>query len=266
MNIYRREMQLNIKGMLIWCIILAGLGILVMAFFPTIADQAQVIQQLMAGMPAGLLEAFGLQRISLTDILGFYASKQYPTITLFGSIYAIMLAAGILSKEDNDRTIEFLLSKPVTRSAVVTYKMLSVVTLIIVFNTIISIVMFIALQIVKVKDFSIPVFLLLCLGPLFMHLTFAAIGLLLSVLIRKTRTILPLALGILLVTYFLSIAAVLSEKLDFLKYLSPFKYVDAIDIITRQSIEPLYLVLMLAITTISVLLTYVVYNRRDILI
>lgn len=266
MNIYQREMRVNAKGLIIWCTILAGLGILVMAFFPTIAKQAETLQQLMASMPSALLEAFGLQKISLTDILGFYASKQYPTITLFGSIYAIMLASGILSKEDSDRTIEFLLSKPVTRDAIVTSKWLSVVTLILIFNIVISIIMFIALQIVKINDFNIPVFLLLCIGPLLMHFTFASIGLLLSVVVRKTRSILPLALGIVLVSYFLGIAAALSEKLDFLKYFSPFKYADAIDIITNQRIEPLYLVLMLAINAAAVLLTYSIYRRKDILI
>lgn len=266
MNIYWREIQVNIKSLVIWSIILSGLGILVMAFFPTIAKQAETLQQLLTSMPAALLEAFGLQKISMTDILGFYASKQYPTMTLFGSIYAIMLASGILSKENSDRTIEFLLSKPVTRSAILTSKWLSVITLILVFNIVISIIMFITLQIVKIENFDIPVFLLLCLGPLLMHLTFASIGLLLSVLIRKTRSILPLSLGIVLVTYFLSIASALSEKLEFLKYFSPFKYADAIDIITNQRIELLYLVLMLVLNTAPVLLSYSIFRRKDILI
>lgn len=266
MNIYRREMQANAKSLIIWCMTLAGLGILVMAFFPTIARQGETLQQVLSSMPPGLLKAFGLQKISLTDILGYYASKQYITIALFGSIYSIMLASGILSKEISDRTIEFLLSKPVTRSALVAYKLLSVFTLIIIFNLIISAAMFITLQIVKIKDFDIPVFILLCIGPLLIHLTFAAIGLLLSVIIRKTRSILPLALGLVLVTYFLSIAAALSAKLDFLKYFSPYKYADAIDIITSQRIEPQYLVIMLAINIIALYLTFYIYTRKDILV
>ena len=144
MNIYWRELAINIKAMLIWFFILSGLGVLVIAFFPTVAKQAESFQQLMTGMPKGLLAAFGLEQISMTDIMGFYATKQYTTLTLFGSVYAIMLAAGILSKEENDRTIEFLLSKPVSRSAVIGAKLLSTITLVAVLNLLITIVMYIS--------------------------------------------------------------------------------------------------------------------------
>jgi ABC-2 type transport system permease protein len=266
MNIYRREIQVNLKSLLIWTTALAGMGVLVMAFFPTIARQAETLERLVAGLPPGLLAAFGLQNLSMTDILGYYASKHYLMVTLFGSIYAILLASGIISKEESDRTIEFLLSKPIKRSAIVNYKCLSLLTLILVFNIALSIIMFITLQIVKVEDFNIYTYLLLCIAPLLMHLTFAALGLLVSVLTRKTSTIMPLALGIVLATYFLSIAAALSEKLEFLKYFSPFKYVDAIDIVTNQRIEPQYLLLMLLINIIAIYCTFRIYTRKDILV
>ncbi len=266
MNIYWRELSINRKGLLIWSVILAGLGVLVLAFYPTIAKQAEEFQRLMVSMPKGLLAAFGLEKISMTDIMGYYATKQYTTLTLFGSIYAIILASAMLSKEESDKTIEFLLSKPVSRSEILTAKLLSIITLITVFNLIITIVMYISLQIVKTTDFSIKTFLLLSLAAFLLHLTFACLGFLASVIIHRNQTVLPFSLGLVLVTYFLSIATALSEKLEFLKYFSPFKYVDAVDIITKFRIEPEYLIIMAAINIAAIVLSYALYNRKDFLL
>jgi len=263
MNMYWRELSINRQALLIWSIILAGMGVLVMAFFPSIAQQAENLQQLMASMPKGLLAAFGMDKISVTDILGYYATKQYTTFTLAGSIYAIILASSMLSKEENDKTIEFLLSKPVSRSEILTAKLGSIITLIIVFNLLITIVMYISLQVVKTADFSIKTFLLLSLAALLLHLTFASLGFLASVIIRRSQNVLPFSLGLVLVSYFLGIAAVLSEKLDFLKYFSPFKYVDAVDILIQQRIEPEYLMIMLIINVMAVAIAYVLYQRKN---
>lgn len=263
MNIYWRELSINRQAMLIWSVILAGLGILMIAFFPTIAQQAESMQQLMAGMPQGLLAAFGMDKISLTDILGYYSTEWYTTLTLFGSIYAIMLASGILSKEENDKTIEFLLSKPVSRSEILGVKLLSIITLITVFNLLITVVMYISLEVFKTDDYSLTLFLLLSLAALLLHLTFASIGFLASVIIRRSQKVLPFSLGLVMVSYFLGIAAVLSEKLDFLKYFSPFKYVEAVDILTQQRIDPKYLIIMVLINVIAVAMSYYLYRRKD---
>lgn len=263
MNMYRRELSINRKSLLIWWIILAGLGVLVIAFFPTIARQAEDFEKLLLSMPKEFMAAFGLEKISMTSIMGYYATKQYTTITLLGSIYAIILASAMLSKEESDQTIEFLLAKPVSRSEVLTAKLLSIITLIIVFNLLITIVMYISLQAVKTADFSSKIFLLLSLAAMLLHLTFASLGFLASVIIRKSQTVLPFSLGLVLVTYFLSIVAALSEKLDFLKYISPFKYVDAVDILTQERIEPMYLVIMLSINVLAVIIAYMLYKRKD---
>lgn len=136
-------------------------------------------------MPKSLLAAFGMEKISVTNLMGYYATKQYPTITLFGSIYAVILASGMLSKEENDKTIEFLLSKPVERAEIVTAKLCSIVTLITVFNLLITIIMFISLQAVKTADYSLKVFLLLSVGALLLAIYAAAVILTYVIYSRK---------------------------------------------------------------------------------
>lgn len=262
MNILKRELKVNLSNLIIWTAILAGLGILVMAFFPSLARQAATLEKVMSSLPRGVLLAFGLEKISMADIMGFYATKQYTTVTLFGSIYAILLSSSMLSKEESEKTIEFLLSKPVRRQDIVTSKLLAVVILITAFDLLITLIMYVTLLAVKTNDFSLKIFLLLSVGSLLLHLTFAAIGYLLSALARS-KSMTPLALAIVLVTYFLAVASALSNQLDFLKYFSPFKYVDAVDILTQAAIPTDYLLLMALINTGAIVLTYLIYQRKD---
>jgi ABC-2 type transport system permease protein len=96
-----------------------------------------------------------------------------------------------------------------------------------------------------------------------LHLTFASIGLFLSVLLRRSKNFLPVSLGVVLFSYFLGIASTLSDKIDFLKYLSPFKYLDAIDIISQAAFQADTLILMIAINLLTIFLTYRIYNKKD---
>ena len=141
------------------------------------------------GFPKGMIEAFGLDKISMSTILGFFGTECYIFITLFGSIYAMLLGASILSKEEGEKTIEFLLAKPVTRSTIVTAKMANAFFYITLFNIIFAFVNFLMFETVKIEEYSKKAFLLLSIGPLLLHLTFVAIGLLISVFIIKAKSV-----------------------------------------------------------------------------
>jgi len=263
MNILPRELRINISNLIIWTMILAGLGILVMVFFPSLARQAATLEKVMSSLPRGVLLAFGLEKISMTDLLGYYAANQYTTVTLFGSIYAILLSSAMLAKEESEKTIEFLLSRPISRWKIVSAKLLAIVILVLIFNLLITFIMYITLVAVKTQDFSLKVFLLLSAGSFLLHLTFASIGYLLSALARGNRPLTPAALAVVLITYFLGIASALSARLDFLKFLSPFKYVDAVDILIHENIASNYLLLIIVINLAAIALTYLLYQRKD---
>lgn len=72
------------------------------------------------------------------------------------------------------------------------------------------------------------------------------------------------SLGIVLAAYFMNVMAGISEDLEVLKYFSPFKYVDAAQIINDNKLEPLYMFIMAAVIFISVITSYMVYRKKDI--
>ncbi len=266
MIIFIRELVRNRKGFIIWTASLVLFNVMMIAFFPSIADNAKMYNEMLKGFPKGMISAFGLDKISMSTILGFFGTECYIFITLCGSIYAMLLGASILSKEEGEKTIEFLMAKPVTRNVIVTAKAVNVFFYILLFNIIFSLTNFLMIETVKREDYSMKVFLLLSAGPLLIHWTFAAIGLFISIFVVKAKSVYPISIGLVLGMYFLSIISSISEKLTDLKYFTPFKYVDAPNIILDERIEPIYLVIMLGVMTVSIAATYVLYNRKNITI
>ena len=58
-------------------------------------------------------------------MLGFYAVECGNILGLGGAFYAALCAATVLSKEEKDKTAEFLLTHPVSRVKIITEKLSS---------------------------------------------------------------------------------------------------------------------------------------------
>lgn len=262
--IFKRELKRNLKSLVIWSIVLGGLILLMLSMFPQFAEQQQDMEKLLEAYPDSIKKAFGMDELSLGTLIGFYGIEIHMMTTLLGSIYAAILASSIVAKEENEKTIEFLLSKPVTRTQIVTEKLLAVVVNVLLLNGVSTIASFIGFQFTKDADIPEKTFALLIIGTILLHLTFASISFMLSSMMKKTRNILSISLGIVLIAYFINIVAGISEDLEVLKYVSPFKYVDAANIVNDSAIEPLYIFIMCGVICMSILVSYVVYRKKDI--
>ncbi len=263
---FKREWKRNAKSLMIRSAVLGGLVLLTLSIFPQFAEQQKEVTKLLQSLPPAMVKAFGMDQLSIGDLTGYYGVRVYTITTLLGSVYAAILAANIVAKEENDKTIEFLLAKPVTRSEILTNKWLVVTVNILILNVVSLLVSFVGFQMAKGYDVSLKAVYLLTMATVFLHFTFAAVAFLLSTMMRKTRNASSFALGLVFVTYFMSMMSSISDDLSFLKYVSPFKYVDAAPIINELQIDPLYMVLMIVIISVSIVSAYAIYRKKDIVV
>lgn len=263
MMIYRRELKKNAKALIIWSLVLFGIILMTLSIYPQFSANQETMNDLLSAYPDSFKQAFGMDRLDLGTVIGFYGMEIHLMTTLLGSIYAVMLGANMIAKEENEKTIEFLLSKPITRTRIVGEKLAAVVTNIVLFNVVILTACLIGFQFgddaVAVKPFTV-----LLLATLLLHLTFGAIALLLSAVMKKSRTITSVSLGLVLMSYFLSVVAGISEDFEMLKYFSFFKYVDAADLISDNAMKPLNLIIMLIVFGLCLALTFLIYRKKDI--
>ena len=78
-----------------------------------------------------------MDRLNFGTLIGFYAVECGNILGLGGAFYAALCAVGILSKEEKDKTAEFLLTHPVGRKRIITEKLIAVLIQITVLNIII---------------------------------------------------------------------------------------------------------------------------------
>ena len=264
MNIFIRELKANLKSLVIWSVIITLLIIMAVAKFSAFANDPEMLKML-DSLHKEMLDAFNMRGFNLTTVSGFYG-VMFIYFGLMGAIAAAMWGSDVVSKEERDKTVEFSLVLPVSRSRVVTAKALAALVNCIAFVLITWAVSLVAVRLYN-PDQAFYNYLALEMRAMFsIELIFLAIGLLLGCAMKQYKRSASVAVAIILATYFMSIASGMQEKLDFLKYFTPFKYFDAGDLFRNGRMDSSYLLLSAAIIVVCVAAAYLLYNRRDLYI
>lgn len=264
MNIFLHELKANLKSLIIWSIIIGLLIVVGAAKFQAFVGDENMLAMLDA-LPKAFMDAFSVSAFNLTTLTGFYG-LMFIYLGLMGAIAAAMWGSEIISKEERDKTVEFSLVLPVSRSRVITAKALAAFV-----NCIALVLITWGISLAAVQSYApddaFRDYLALEMRAMFMiELVFLAIGLLLGCAMKRYKRSGSTAVAIILTTYFLSVMAGMNQDLDFLKYFSPFKYYDAAELFVNGRMEPISLVLSAIIIVGCVGFAYWIYNKRDLYI
>jgi len=262
MNIYRRELKAHRKSLLIWCIgmfflIMAGMG----KYSAGAAAGDNSMNILMKEMPQSLQNLFGVGIFDLTIAVEFFAIL-FMYILFMAAIHAAMLGAGIISKEERDKTAEFLLVKPVSRRQIMTAKLLTALTLLAVFFLATYASAYGILSYYSKGAAFASDLMKLMASFAAIQLLFLSVGAFFAGIFKNPKRSVAAATSVMMVMYLLAVIADIVEKLDFLKYLSFFKYYDAKDILKR-GYSPVYPVISVIVITALIFCAYHFYQRRD---
>lgn len=261
--IFRRELKCNARGLIIWCAALGGVALMMMSVYPSFARDAQAAEEMLELFPEPLSRVFGMDTLNLGTYAGYYGVEAHLINTLVGSVYAALLAAGMLAKEENDRTAEFLLSKPVTRASVAIQKLAAVLANLLMLNAVIAAVSFACTGFAD-GEVETDILAWYMLASLLLHVTVASVSFLLSAAMRRTRSIVSLALGIVFLSYALHLAAGLSERLALLSRVSLFSFTDAAAIAENGGLAAPDAAVMVLIGVLSVAGAIGYYHNKDI--
>ena len=91
-----------------------------------------------------------------------------------------------------------------------------------------------------------------------------AVCLFLSTFTHKTKKTIGISLGLVFASYFLNVLSEIGESTEFLKYISIFTLADIRNVITSASINPLMVILAIGITMIFIVLTFIHYEKKEL--
>ncbi len=232
-----------------------------MSLFPSFAKDAEQVNELLKNLPEALRKAVGIEIGNFTSMLGFY-SYVFIYISLCGAIQAMMLGASILSKELREKTADFLLTKPVSRTMIILAK-LSAAFVSLVFTSLAFILCayFIA-SYVKTENFSEQAFFLLSFTLFFVQVMFLAIGVIASMLLPKLKSVLSLSLGVVFAFFFIGMFGSTVGDAS-VRYITPFKYFDYMYIIKNSQYEWSYVIAGLVWIIAAIIASFYIYTKRD---
>ena len=263
MNIFIREMKAHRKSLIIWCIAVVLIIVSGMGKYAGSVASGQSMNDLVAQMPKAVKEILGIGSFDLSKASGYYG-LLFLYLVVMATIHASMIGASIIAKEEVDKTSEFLFVKPISRHRIITFKLLAALFNILILN-IISLVSSVAI----VRYFSkseavVGDIIKLLVGMFILQLIFMFIGTGIASISKIPRTATSQTMGILLITFILSKGIDLNDKLDVLKYLTPFKYYEASSLMYGGGLNPVFVTLSIVIIVVLLVLTYVFYKKRDL--
>lgn len=263
-RLIKAEFKRNFKSLLMWCGIVGGLAGLMLLMYPAFKDAFSQLEELLSVYPEAFLEAFGMGEggLDMSEIYGWFGVEGYLFTMLIGGSYAGILGGSILSKEEDDKTIEFLLSKPISRDRIVFGKAIVVFINLAILNTFVSIILIAAFSIFG--EFKFAVWALYSFAPLLAQCIFASISFLVSIFVTKSRQVISISLGVVIGMYVVDLISKLTDQAENLKYITPYEYVNAVTIVNEQKIEPLYLLISVIVITVTMIASWQLYIRKDI--
>lgn len=263
MNIFLREMKANAKSLIIWCICMFAFVAASMVKYAGISGSEQSMNEILAQMPKSVQSIIGTGTFDLSKASGYYG-MLYLYLALMAGIQAVMIGASIISKEERDKTSEFIFVKPVSREKIITSKLSAALVNIMIFNavTLISSITMVGYY-GKGEDVNNYIFKLM-VGMFILQIMFILIGTAISALIKKPKVSISISTGILLVMFIVSIAIDINDSLEPLKYLTLFKYFEAKSIMFGEGFQLVFVILSILIIGVCGVVTYTFYRKRDL--
>ncbi len=262
MNVFLREVKAYRKSTIIWIASLCGLILVFMALYPAFTTDIAATKQILSSFPAALRRALNLSLGNFFTIYGFYGYLLGFAI-LAGSIQAMNLGTGVISKEVAGKTADFLLSKPITRTRVVSAKLAAALAMVVLTNVVFSVVSYLAAMVVAKEPFGAGIFFLMSFTLFLVQLIFLSLGALFAVSLPRVKSVVSVTLPTVFALYIIgTLGDVLGN--DKVRYLSPFKFYDPNYIINHASIEGRYVILEVAIVVVAIAMSYVIYVKKDV--
>lgn len=263
MNIFLRELKSHRKGLLFWSLGMVALVASGMAKYAVYQNTGQSIVSIIGQLPKTVQIIFGLTGFDLSTASGFYG-VLFLYISLMATVHAILIGTDLIAHEERDKTAEFLFVKPISRANIITYKLLAGLVNLVIFNLVTTVS---SVLIVGHFNKGAPVtkdILVLMVGLFFLQLLFFFAGVAIAAANRKPKRSASLATSLLLVTFILSFLINFNARLDWLKYLTPFKYFDAKALIDSGRPDPVYVSISIVAIAALLAVTYQVYDKRDL--
>jgi ABC-2 type transport system permease protein len=254
------SMRSQRRAVIGWGIGLAAVATMYAAFYPSIKESSSQLESYLQNMPEAFRNLIG----------GNYASPagylRAELFALLGPILFLVYAVGAggraLAGEEEDRSLDLLLSTPLTRTQIVRDKALSLLVAMVALTGFLLVIVVVVGRpfdlIVPVEDAAAACVMMLLIG-----LAFASLAMAVGCATGRKSWAYGVAGVIAVATYVLNVLAPSVSALGWTRPLSPFRWYLEPDPLTA-GLHPANVAVLLGITAICLVVAIVTFRRRDL--
>lgn len=263
MNIYRQELRAFTRSTIGWTTSLVGTLVISLVIYPSFAQDTALLLRIIKGFGDQAGRALGLDMLQILGVTGYYGFLLIY-LAVIGGIQAMLLGAGLVTRERRNKTADFLFAKPVTRLRIYGEKLLAVFVLLLITN---AVFLGTALAMVRAVAGSESVemrrILLISLNVLWIQLFFLAVGFCAAVCLPRLKSAFTLSMSTVFGLFIVHmIALVLQDPV--LRCLTPFQYFDAAQVLLYGEYDLTQCLVGGGVTLAALVAGLAVADRRDL--
>ena len=224
--------------------------------FEAMKETGPALQNFMENLPTILKSVFGMNEMELSNPAGYMGIMGFYTFILL-AIHGLFLGISVISQESQQKTSDFLFTKPVSRGTIFNMKVLSGVVIVLVLNGLLFVFSEIYVKSIIGEDLTRHYMT----SYFAINIVMFAFGVFLASFFHKRAS--QIGLITILVMYLIPILVDLSGvNLNFKK----LSIISMFDPQTMETTMPLYEVLaLMVIMSVFIGLARVGYKKRDII-
>jgi len=263
MNIFKHEFKAKLHSVVNWSLSIYALILVYMSLFLGFSSDSAMVTQLMKSYPRELLIAFGMADMDFSTILGFFGIV-FVFCQICLAIQAANYGFSLVSIEETEWTADFLMSKPVGRKQIMTSKLLAAIASLAItevffwMSSFLFVIIFRGGQLIPLT----PILLLMLSIPIFQSF-FLSVGMLISLLVKRVRSVTPFSMVLVFGLYILNaFGGMIGEQS--LEIFSPFKHFAPGFIVKNSTWDYPFVMISVIIIIISIIGSYLLYIKRNI--
>jgi ABC-2 type transport system permease protein len=249
------------RGILGWGIAVTAVGLMYAAIYPSIESSASQLNEYVKNLPEAVKALVGGE--DYASPAGYLRSEFFSTMgPLLFLVYAIGAGARAIAGEEESRTLDLLLSTPLRRPQVLRDKAITIASTV----AVLAVLAFASLAVFgPAFDLTVPVADLAaaCLMLALLGIAFAGISLAVGSFTGRRSLANAIAGGLAVLAFIVNAFAVSVSWLEPLRPISPLRWYMEPDPL-KEGLDPLSMLILVAIAVVSYALAHVSFVRRDL--
>ena len=263
MSIYWRYLKSERMPAMLYAMTLFAFGYIMVVVFPSIA-RIQMAQEYIYALPPFLKAFIGQGTLDITTLEGFLSIEFFNTTwLLIMGVFSCIFAGALVSEETESRTLEIILSTPLTRTRLVASKFAGLLTVLVILA--VASFLGVSLGMVQIGEhIEVRLMVYVFLTGTVCVATIGSIGLWISCLCNRQRRAVGAVIVVFIFLYMFNVVAALLEQYPILGYLSLMHYYDASKIFREQAMSWPDMAILLGAFSVMFAASVVTFRRKEI--